>query len=246
VAGSSNAAVTWSATSGTVSNSGLYTAPSTPGTYSITATSGADPTKSASATVTVSTTVTHALSVSSTSIDFENILTSSTASQNLTLSNTGPQSVTISAANFTGGVFSATGLSLPLTIAAGATKTVTINFTPAISGPYSGSVSLVSDATNSPATVSLSGSGVASQPHSVDLGWVGSTSTGVIGYYVYRSTVSGSGYVKLNAISVAPTTTYTDSTVQSGASYFYVVTAVDGSGNESTFSNESVATIPSP
>ena len=55
VTGAVNMAVTWSATSGTVSSSGLYTAPNTTGTYTVTATSVADTTKSASATVTVTT-----------------------------------------------------------------------------------------------------------------------------------------------------------------------------------------------
>ncbi|MDP2875950.1 MAG: M4 family metallopeptidase [Holophaga sp.] len=54
VVGSSNTAVTWTATGGTVSTSGLYTAPTTTGTYTVKATSAADTTKSASATVTVS------------------------------------------------------------------------------------------------------------------------------------------------------------------------------------------------
>src|ERR1035438_5892155 len=53
VTGSRNSAVTWSATGGTVSSSGLYTAPTTTGTYTVTATSVADTTKSASAAVTV-------------------------------------------------------------------------------------------------------------------------------------------------------------------------------------------------
>lgn len=56
VAGSANTAVTWSvqeAGGGTVSASGLYTAPATPGTYHVVATSAADPTRSATATVTV-------------------------------------------------------------------------------------------------------------------------------------------------------------------------------------------------
>jgi fibronectin type 3 domain-containing protein len=75
---------------------------------------------------------------------------------------------------------------------------------------------------------------------------VGSTSSGVVGYYVYRSTTSGSGYTKLNAGSVAPTTTYTDSTVKSGMTYYYVVTAVDGSGTESSYSNQASAAIPTP
>jgi len=55
--------------------------------------------------------------------------------------------------------------------------------------------------------------------------------------------VSGSGYVKLNSSLVA-VLTYTDSTVQSGTTYFYVTTAVDSSGNESVHSNEVSAPIP--
>ncbi|GLH72921.1 hypothetical protein GETHLI_14230 [Geothrix limicola] len=57
VTGSTNTAVTWSvveAGGGSVSTSGLYTAPTTAGTYHVKATSQADTTKSATATVTVS------------------------------------------------------------------------------------------------------------------------------------------------------------------------------------------------
>ena len=50
VSGSSNTAVTWSSTGGTVSGTGLYTAPAAAGTYTVKATSVADSTKSASAT----------------------------------------------------------------------------------------------------------------------------------------------------------------------------------------------------
>ncbi len=53
VSGSSNTAVAWSASGGTVTASGLYVAPSAAGTYTVTATSAADSTKSASAVVTV-------------------------------------------------------------------------------------------------------------------------------------------------------------------------------------------------
>ena len=51
--GSYSSAVTWSASGGTVSSSGLYTAPGTAGTYTVTATSQQDATKAAAATVTV-------------------------------------------------------------------------------------------------------------------------------------------------------------------------------------------------
>ncbi|WP_240359047.1 glycosyl hydrolase family 18 protein [Pyxidicoccus trucidator] len=57
VTGSTNKAVTWSiqqgASGGTVTSAGLYTAPQTAGTYHVIATSQADTTKKASATVTV-------------------------------------------------------------------------------------------------------------------------------------------------------------------------------------------------
>jgi len=56
VTGSANQAVTWSVegeASGTITSTGVYTAPSRPGTFTVIATSVADPTKKATATVTV-------------------------------------------------------------------------------------------------------------------------------------------------------------------------------------------------
>jgi hypothetical protein len=53
VANTPNTAVTWSASGGTITPAGLYTAPSTPGTYTVQATSVADPRRSGLATVTV-------------------------------------------------------------------------------------------------------------------------------------------------------------------------------------------------
>ncbi len=81
--------------------------------------------------------------------------------------------------------------------------------------------------------------------HSVELQWNASTSPGIAGYNVYRGDRSGGPYVKLNSSLVAGLT-FTDSTVQSGQTYFYVATAADGSLVESVFSNEVSATIPNP
>jgi fibronectin type 3 domain-containing protein len=78
--------------------------------------------------------------------------------------------------------------------------------------------------------------------HSVVLSWDASTST-VAGYNVYRSTVSGGGFTKLN-LSLITTLTYTDTTVQNGTTYFYAATAVDSSGNESVDSTQASPTIP--
>ena len=72
----------------------------------------------------------------------------------------------------------------------------------------------------------------------VDLAW--DAAPGAAGYYVYRSPVSGGGYARLNGTPLAGLA-YTDDTVVNGRLYYYVVTAVDGAGNESGRSNEAEA-----
>jgi fibronectin type 3 domain-containing protein len=78
--------------------------------------------------------------------------------------------------------------------------------------------------------------------HSVALSWNASTST-VSGYNVYRSTVSGGGYTRVNPSQVLALA-YTDSTVLNATTYYYVTTAVDASNVESAFSNEVAVAIP--
>lgn len=81
--------------------------------------------------------------------------------------------------------------------------------------------------------------------HGTTLNWVASTSQNVLGYNIYRGTTAGGPYTKINA-SVITGTTYFDSGVQAGQTYFYVATTVDVSGNESGFSNQATAVIPTP
>jgi hypothetical protein len=80
--------------------------------------------------------------------------------------------------------------------------------------------------------------------HSVSLSWAASTSANVAGYNVYRGTVSGGPYTAVNTTLVSQTS-FADSNVTAGQTYYYVVTAVDTSGNQSSFSNQALATIPS-
>ena len=79
--------------------------------------------------------------------------------------------------------------------------------------------------------------------YSVSLDWNPSTSA-VSGYNVYRGTVSGGPYTQINP-SLVTTTQYQDSDVESGQTYYYVVTSVDSSNVESAYSNQTSATIPS-
>jgi hypothetical protein len=183
------------------------------------------------------------LNVSPTSLGFGNITTgTSSATQSVTITNTGNSNVTISQITTGGAGYSVTGGSTPVTLTPTQSLVLTVQFSPAVAGSVSGSISIVSNATGSPASVSLTGTGVQAVQHSVLLTWMASTST-VSGYNVYRSTVSGSGYTRVNS-SLLSSLTYTDLTVQSGVTYFYATTAVDSTGAESAHSNEVSAPIP--
>ena len=80
--------------------------------------------------------------------------------------------------------------------------------------------------------------------HSATLSWAASTSTGIAGYKVYRATNSGGPYTLLASPGLV--TTFVDSTVQAGQTYYYVTTAVDSSGNESGYSNQAQTVVPTP
>ncbi len=78
--------------------------------------------------------------------------------------------------------------------------------------------------------------------HSVNLNWNPSTSQ-VMGYNVYRGSTAGGPYAKLNS-SLDPSTAFTDSTVASAHTYYYVTTAVNSSGVESGYSNQVQVAVP--
>jgi hypothetical protein len=71
------------------------------------------------------------------------------------------------------------------------------------------------------------------------LSW--SPSIGATSYTVKRSTTAGTGYVPIHT---GAATTFTDTTVVAGATYFYVVTASSAAPAESANSNEATVTLP--
>jgi len=165
-------------------------------------------------------------------------------SLNGTLAATG-SSVTISAASINSNEFALSGISLPTTLNAGQSTPFTVTLKSAIAGTASATLSFSSDAGSSPTAQALTGNGVVAPSHWVDLNWDAGTGSGVVGYNVYRLSVSGGPYSKINS-ALDASTTYTDNTVTSGQTYDYVTTAVDGSGNESGYSNQVRAVIPTP
>jgi hypothetical protein len=80
--------------------------------------------------------------------------------------------------------------------------------------------------------------------HSVSLAWTASTSPNVTAYKIYRGTTSGGPYSLVSNLGVA--TSFTDNNVVSGQTYYYVVTALDSTSAESSYSNQAQAVIPTP
>ena len=184
------------------------------------------------------------LSANPATVTFSSTVVGSAASQTVTLTNSGGSPLTISSATTVGTGFSLSGLSLPATLAAGASTTMTVNFAPSSSGTFSGSVSLVNTGATTPVVVALSGTAVAAVAHSVELVWSQGTSS-VVGFNVYRGSTNGGPYTKLTS-SPQSSMTYTDYDVTAGQTYYYVVTAVDANGMESDKSSQVVAVIPIP
>jgi hypothetical protein len=185
---------------------------------------------------------TQILSVSATSLSFGNVNTGTSSTQTLSVTNAGNANVQISQIAVAGTGYSLSGASTPITLTPSQKLTFSVIFNPTAAGSASGTVTITSNATGSPAMITLSGTGVTAVSHTVSLSWTASTSV-VSGYNVYRSTTSGTGYAKANG-SLVGAVNYTDSSVANGTTYYYVTTAVDGSGNESSNSNEAVAVIP--
>jgi len=75
----------------------------------------------------------------------------------------------------------------------------------------------------------------------VSLAWDG-MGRARIRYNVYRSPVSGGGWVKINPAPLT-TPTFTDTGLRNARLYYYVVTALDTRGNEGAYSNQ-VSALP--
>lgn len=188
------------------------------------------------------------LSANPASIAFGNVTVNATAAQTVQLSNSGGSAITVSSASTSGPGFRVTGLALPLTLASGQNTTFSAIFTPSSTGAATGSVQITAAGATSPLTIVLSGTAVNGVPsptsHDAALSWLPSTSA-VIGYNVYRGNQSGGPYAQTN-LSLVAGTTFSDSSVAAGQTYWYVVTAVAAGGIESVHSNEAMATIPTP
>ncbi len=159
------------------------------------------------------------LSSNPTSLSFGNVTVGSNQSLAETVTNTGGTSITISQAGVSGSGFSLTGITTPVTLAAGQSANFSAIFKPTSSGTVSGTVTLTSSASNPTLTVPITGTGVTpgalqSNPASLSFGSVivGSnqslgetiTNTGGLSVTISQIGVTGGGF-SLSGIS-APLT----------------------------------------
>ena len=87
---------------------------------------------------------------------------------------------------------------------------------------------------------------VAAAPNRLSLFWPANPERDVAGYNIYRSTdpsLSKDAWTKLNR-TLYERTTYQDEAVESGTRYYYYLTAVDTSGNESPPSEVKSEVVP--
>jgi len=103
--------------------------------------------------------VSYLVSASPGSVNFGNVPAGTSVTKNVTVTNTGSASVNITQATVSGNGFSVSGPTLPITLIAGQTTTFNATFAPTAAGAFTGTLTVSSSATDSPATVSLSGTG---------------------------------------------------------------------------------------
>jgi hypothetical protein len=181
--------------------------------------------------------------LSSTAINFGNQGVNTTSPpQTVTLTNSGNTTLSITSLAITGtnaSDFAQTNTCGSL-LAAGANCTIALMFTPSLAAAEAATLGITDNASGSPQTVSLSGTGT----HDVILSWTASPSAGVVGYNVYRGATSkGESSAPLNSTPINGTT-YADENVTAGATYYYVVKAIGSGGLQSADSNETEATVP--
>jgi hypothetical protein len=181
------------------------------------------------------------IAANSTTVNFGPTQVGTTATQNVTLSVSG-SSVTVTSAQVSGAGFAVVTPTLPSTLSAGQSLVLAVQFASQTVGQLGGSLIIASNASNPTLTIPLFGSGTAAPAHSATVSWA-SGDPAAVAYLVLRSDVSGGPYVPLTA-SPLTELSYTDSTVSSGSTYFYVVTELDAAGDESPFSSEVSATVP--
>ena len=199
-----------------------------------------------------------ALAMSGASLDFGNVDAGTSKTLTATASNTGTASVTITSASISSKYFSLSAPSLPAVVGAGQSSTISFVFSPNAAGAFSATVSITSNASNSSALLSLSGTGVANgqlaaNPTSESFGtvrvqsnqklWETVTNTGGTTVTISQVGISGAGFT-LSGISTP--VTLTAGQAASFSVTFAPQSAGSASGSVTVSSNGSNPTLTIP
>ena len=99
------------------------------------------------------------ISVTPSLVSFGDVKVKTQTSQTLRLSNPGSKDLVVSQATISGEGFSVSGLTAPLTVPTGTSMNFTVIFKPMTTGNASASISITSNATTAPLTITLTGNG---------------------------------------------------------------------------------------
>jgi len=103
---------------------------------------------------------TRTVTVTPSAASFGNVTVKTDASQTIKISNTGTGELKIFSADIAGTGFSLSGLKVPTKLAAGSSMNFNVAFKPLAGGAENGTLSIKTNAAESPASVNLSGTGV--------------------------------------------------------------------------------------
>jgi hypothetical protein len=173
---------------------------------------------------------------------FGKVQTGSSHSFNFQLTNSSKRTLKITSDSVQGNEFAIGTFPLPVTVAPGKSVELPVIFTPTTSGREVGSITLANTGQDPQLQLKLAGNGVDDSHHSVALSWEPGDQD-FVGFNIYRSTVDGGPYTKINP-KLDSSPSFTDSSVQGGLTYYYCATEVDAQGQESAYSNIAEATIP--
>jgi hypothetical protein len=183
------------------------------------------------------------LSSTPTWFDFGGVFVGTSSQSELSITNTGQLPVTITGVTIAGPGLHVKGLPVGTILAPGESAALRVTFGPSSSYNVAGYVIISSDASNSSFAVWLYGSGIRLTTHGVILSW-NPSGPDVTSYRIYRGTSSGAYELMNTGPRVTPN--FADLSVTAGQTYYYVVTAVNASDQESSPSAEIQTTIPTP
>jgi len=137
-------------------------------------------------------------------LSFGNVQVGNNRVLSMTLANSGGSSITISQANLSSSSFNVSGLALPLTLNAGQSSAFNVLFAPQAAGNVTGTLTVVSNASNGSIGISLAGTGVTpavlnASPGSLSFGNVGTGSSQTL-----SETLTNSGGSALTISQITP------------------------------------------